>query len=273
MLVCARFLDDRPARVTEAENQTAELTRVRGGVRQGLALMASRSMLMMFLFFTLTATATSGIMSFSVVANVMLHEVDKIMAAGVLTAHLTASAVGVLIGGWLADRIRRHNLVTSLAIVAMAAAILLLAYDGIAVIVMTGAMVLSGLFYGISSPSRDVLVKLATPSGSAGVTFGFTSTGISVGKRRKEKPRLAEIHDPAEQERADQIAHAYPCRGETKRDAGRPAGRRLLDQHVTRWTADSVKQPAEHHGPGHHEHRDPVIGQKQNSRRHGDNGE
>ena len=181
MLAGARLLDDRPARIASEDNRIVEPTRVRGGVREGLALMASRPMLMMFLFFTLTATATSGIMSFSVVANVMLHEVDKIMAAGVLTAHLTASAVGVLIGGWLADRIRRHNLVTSLAIVAMAAALLLLAYDGIAVFVMTGAMVLGGLFYGISSPSRDVLVKQATPSGSAGVTFGFTSTGISVG--------------------------------------------------------------------------------------------
>ena len=50
MLARARFLDDRPARIASEDNRIVELTRVRGGVREGLALMASRPMLMMFLF-------------------------------------------------------------------------------------------------------------------------------------------------------------------------------------------------------------------------------
>ena len=143
--------------------------------------MTTKPMLMMFLFFSLTATATAGIMAFSVVANVTLHGAGEIAATGVLTAHLMASAVGVLIGGWLADRVQRHNFVTGSAIFAMAAMFLLLAWDGIGFAVMTAGMALGGLFYGISSPSRDVLVKQATPGGSAGITFGFTSTGLSVG--------------------------------------------------------------------------------------------
>jgi FSR family fosmidomycin resistance protein-like MFS transporter len=46
---------------------------------------------------------------------------------------------------------------------------------------MIAGMLLSGLFYGISSPSRDILTRKSAPEGSAGVAFGFTSTGMSIG--------------------------------------------------------------------------------------------
>jgi MFS family permease len=178
MLGSARFLDDRQGRGRAPGAKGGEKA---GGLRAGVAPIRSMPMVMMFAFFTLTAAATAGIMAFSVVASVTLHGVDKIVAGGALTAHLVASAAGVLIGGWLADRTHRHNLTASLAIAAMAGFFLLLAFDGLAALVMVAAMVLGGLSYGISSPSRDVLVKRATPEGSAGVTFGFTSTGLSVG--------------------------------------------------------------------------------------------
>jgi MFS family permease len=143
--------------------------------------MASLPMLMMFTFFGLSATATSSIMAFSIPANVMLHGLDVLTASLALTAHLVASAVGVLIGGWLADRTERHNLVTSLAIMIMSLTVLLLALDRVVLMVTVAAMIGAGMLYGISSPSRDILIKKATPTGSAGVAFGFTSSGMSVG--------------------------------------------------------------------------------------------
>jgi len=177
MIAGARFLDDRRA--------LAEKTGVGGpaprGVGAGIRLMASLPMLMMFTFFGLSATATSSIMAFSIPANVILHGFDVLTASLALTAHLVASAVGVLIGGWLADRTDRHNLVTSLAIMIMALAVFLLALDRVVLMVTVAAMIGAGMFYGISSPSRDILIKKATPTGSAGVAFGFTSSGMSVG--------------------------------------------------------------------------------------------
>jgi FSR family fosmidomycin resistance protein-like MFS transporter len=88
---------------------------------------------------------------------------------------------GVLIGGWLADQTDRHNLVASIGVLAMAVSVLLLAFGSGAVAVMVTGMLLSGLFYGISSPSRDLLTRKSAPEGSAGVAFGFTSTGMSIG--------------------------------------------------------------------------------------------
>jgi predicted MFS family arabinose efflux permease len=180
-LVCVAVLLWKSDLIDDHGGETVTRKSGGGGIAQGFALMRSMPMVMMFLFFALTAMATSGIMGFSVVANVSLHGVTEIMATGILTSHLVASAVGVLIGGWLADRTDRHNFVTSVAIIAMSGFVALLAFGGIGTLVMMAAMVLSGLLYGISTPSRDVMVKQGTPPGAAGVTFGFTSAGLSVG--------------------------------------------------------------------------------------------
>lgn len=152
-----------------------------GGLRQGMALMGSMPMAMMFLFFLLTATAGSGLMSFAVVAAMSVFGADLVAANAVLTGYLFAGALGVLLGGWIADRIGRHNLVTSIAILAMAAVLVAIGFGVLSVLAMIGAMSLAGLLYGIASPSRDMLVRAVTPAGSIGVAFGFTATGFSIG--------------------------------------------------------------------------------------------
>tara|TARA_Y100001934_G_scaffold225144_1_gene269657 strand:+ start:125144 stop:126250 length:1107 start_codon:yes stop_codon:yes gene_type:complete len=150
-------------------------------MRENLALMCSLPLVMMFMFYLLTAMSTAGIMSFSIVANVSFYEVHSDFAGNVLTAHLVALAAGVLIGGWLADQTDRHNLVASIGVLAMSASVLVLAFGAGLIVVMVGGMLFSGLFYGISSPSRDLLTRKSAPEGSAGVAFGFTSTGMSIG--------------------------------------------------------------------------------------------
>jgi MFS family permease len=177
MILGAHHLDDSAV----AKERTKKLTSATDNLRDGVKLMLSMPILMMFLFFAMTATATSGLMAFAIPATVGLHGLDEVLAGSILTSHLVAGAVGVLIGGWLADQTRRHNLVASFAIVGMAFSVAVMAYDEIGVILLVTAMLFGGLFYGISSPSRDVLIKRGTPPGSEGVTFGFTSTGMSIG--------------------------------------------------------------------------------------------
>ena len=149
--------------------------------RENMVLMRSLPLLMMFFFYLLTAISTSGVMSFSIVANVSLFGVEKMLASTVLTGYLVASAAGVILGGWLADQTNRHNLVASVAVFFMASFIMLLAFGGGVFFFMLAGMILSGLCYGISSPSRDILTRKASPEGSAGIAFGYTSTGMSIG--------------------------------------------------------------------------------------------
>ena len=177
MLLRGRLLDDQMGDAAPAETVPKE----RAMLADGLRLMRSLPMAMMFAFFALTAAATIGLMSFSVVALVALDRLDVVFASTALTAHLFASALGVLLGGWLADRTDRHNLVTSVSILAMAATVAALSIGGLPGALVFLLMAASGLFYGISSPSRDVIVKAVTPPGSMGVAFGFTATGLSLG--------------------------------------------------------------------------------------------
>lgn len=177
MIWQGRRLDDRMAATVDGK----PTPRRPASLGQGLGLMRSTPMVMMFLFFLLTSLAGAGIMSISVVALIDLYRIDLVTANGALTLYLIAGALGVLLGGWIADRTARHNLVTATAMLAMTALVAVLGLGSAGVAVMMGAMTLSGLAYGIASPSRDMLVRAATPAGSTGVAFGFTATGLSIG--------------------------------------------------------------------------------------------
>lgn len=177
MLLRGRLLEDQVDDRAVAEGASKR----RATLADGLRLMRSLPMAMMFAFFALTGAATIGLMAFSVVALVALDRLDLLFANTVLTGHLFASACGVLVGGWLADRTARHNLVAALAILAMAAVVVVLGIGGLPGTLTFLLMAGAGLVYGISSPSRDVIVKAVTPPESMGVAFGFTATGLSLG--------------------------------------------------------------------------------------------
>jgi len=42
-------------------------------------------------------------------------------------------------------------------------------------------MAMTGFSMGVTAPSRDMLVRAATPRGSSGKVFGFVYSGLDVG--------------------------------------------------------------------------------------------
>ncbi|WJD64249.1 MFS transporter [Pseudomonas kurunegalensis] len=131
--------------------------------------------------FILLNLSTSAIEKFSVAALVQGQGLTLAWANTALTAFLLCSAAGVLCGGALADRTRRHGLVAALAFALAAALTALVALgllQGWALVVVLGAI---GLLTGIIAPSRDMLVKAAAPKGAEGKTFGLVSTGFNIG--------------------------------------------------------------------------------------------
>ena len=131
--------------------------------------------------FMLLNLSTSAIEKFSVAALVQGQGLNLAWANTALTAFLLSSAVGVLCGGALADRTRRHGLVAALAFALAAALTALVALGllrGWGLVVVLGAI---GLLTGVIAPSRDMLVKAAAPRGAEGKAFGLVSTGFSIG--------------------------------------------------------------------------------------------
>jgi MFS family permease len=96
-----------------------------------------------------------------------------------LTAYLAASAIGVLAGGFLADRTNRHSQVAAICFGINAAILLLIALVALPPALLTITMATAGFLGGMIAPSRDMLVRNAAPEGAAGRAFGIVSTGFN----------------------------------------------------------------------------------------------
>jgi len=122
-----------------------------------------------------------GLQTFLVVALAALYGTSAALANVALTGLLTASALGVLAGGVLASRATNHVAVAGLglALAGVATALVgIIDFSSFALVLM---MSLSGFFGGLVAPSRDLLVRAATPEGAFGRVFGFVSTGFNIG--------------------------------------------------------------------------------------------
>jgi MFS family permease len=147
----------------------------------GWKLLLSPPILMALLFFVMLAFSLGGYTSFSVAALEALYRVDLAAATVPLTVYLTASTLGVLLGGWIADRTQQHHQVVAGCFVLIAlftAAVPLLLPPILVVSVLFGC---AGLFSGMVAPSRDMMVRAVTPAGSSGKVFGFVTSGFSIG--------------------------------------------------------------------------------------------
>ena len=130
-----------------------------------------------FGYLLFTSSATGAMQTFSTVTFVNHYHVDLTMAAAALSAYLVSSALGMLVGGVIADRTTKHVRVamTGLALAALCAASLAAGQlPFAAVMVIAGIM---GFCQGTTAPSRDILVKHSAPPGSIGRVFGIVYSG------------------------------------------------------------------------------------------------
>ena len=98
-----------------------------------------------------------------------------------LTVFLIATAGGVAVGAVLADRTDRHDLIAICGMACAAVLVLPVAMGltpGMLIIVVLGA---AGIASGMTTPSRDMLVRAATPEGASGRVFGFVYSGLDLG--------------------------------------------------------------------------------------------
>ena len=132
-------------------------------------------------FFTLLALSSGGIQSFSVVALLATQDVTLASANVALTAHLTCAAIGVLAGGFLADRTASHGYVAAVGFGLTTAIVAGIAMLTLPAALIIGGLGLAGFLSGIIMPSRDMLVRKAAPPGMVGRAFGIVSTGFNIG--------------------------------------------------------------------------------------------
>jgi MFS family permease len=139
------------------------------------------ALIVLTIFFMLLSLSNAGINNFGVVALMSGYGTTFSTANIALTAFLGASAVGVLAGGYLADRTHRHGQVAAACFGINAVLVLLIALVNLPSVVLTLAMGLAGFLGGVIAPSRDMMVRNAAPAGAAGRAFGIVSTGFNFG--------------------------------------------------------------------------------------------
>lgn len=149
------------------------------GDRTGWRLLLSPPIIRNVAFFIILSMATGGITGFSIVALGALYGTPLATANFALSAYLLCNAAGVLAGGYVATRARRHEFVASAGFIGSGALILLVGLINLGAGVLVMVMALSGFLNGVIQPSRDMIVRAATPPGSFGKVFGFVSTGFN----------------------------------------------------------------------------------------------
>ena len=169
------LLKDKAISVKDAEEESTE------GKIKAIGPLLQPAIISMFFFFVISAMVTSGVHSFLVTALVQYQEVDLAAASSILTGYLVAGAVGVLIGGTIADRTARHGLVTVGAIIIASLILLGVGVDKLSASLLLVAFVLVGALLGVGRPSRDMMVRAVIPKGATGRVFAFVSTGLNVG--------------------------------------------------------------------------------------------
>src|SRR6266700_4204740 len=139
------------------------------------------AILLCFAYFCVVTLAVIGIQTFVGTILHAAYDVPLEVATSALTAYLLFSAVGILFGGFLASHTSHHDRVAATGLATGAALMLLLAFaPAIAQwsIVWLGA---TGFALGATGPSRDMIVRTATPPGASGRVYGFVYSGLDLG--------------------------------------------------------------------------------------------
>jgi MFS family permease len=134
-----------------------------------------------FGFFFFVAAALGGVQSFSPTIFMQGYGLDRHAAAMSITIYMLASAGGMLAGGWLVSRsqVLERNITIALALSVLAAlAVAMKLLPGMYAMVF---MVVMGFGSGLSGPSRDMLIRSASPPGATGRVYGVVYSGLDAG--------------------------------------------------------------------------------------------
>ncbi len=145
------------------------------------SLFMQPSILLCLAFFALVAANTVGIQQFAVPAFTSMFGVSQSYAALCLIVFVFGSAAGMLLGGWLADRMHHHERVAAIGLLAAAAFTLPVATQSVSPLVLPFLLFAAGFAGGTTNPSRDMIVRQAAPPGASGKVFGFVYSGLDIG--------------------------------------------------------------------------------------------
>jgi MFS family permease len=170
-------IDDRsPARAGAAARPGAAV------VDDGsLSFLKLPSVWLCFSFFFWTTAALSAIQSFASPALAKMFGAPVTATAFVVSAYMVCGAVGMLLGGFIAGRVQRLERGIALAMAGSASLLVAAALLPVPLVMAMALVALAGFGTGLAGPSRDMLIKRASPPGATGRVYGTVYSGLDVG--------------------------------------------------------------------------------------------
>lgn len=134
-----------------------------------------------FAFFFFATAAFAAIQSFTSPALQQMYGLPLTASATVVTGYMLAGAVGMVGGGFLSARIRRLEWTLGVAMTVSGMLMLVVAVLPVGATVAMLLIMAAGLGSGLAGPSRDMLIRKATPVGATGRVYGTVYSGLDVG--------------------------------------------------------------------------------------------
>ncbi len=150
-------------------------------LKGSLGMFAEPAIALCFLYFVVQTTASVGLQTFLPSALNAGLDVSLVLAASAFTAYLLGGSGGILTGGFLAARTDRHDRVAATGLLTAAILLLPVALGAVAHVLIVPLFALIGFVLGTTGPSRDLIVRNATPKGAAGRVYGFVYSGLDLG--------------------------------------------------------------------------------------------
>ena len=146
-----------------------------------MAMFAQPAIALCFAYFMIQTTASVGLQTFLPAALNTGLAVPLVIAASAVTGYLLGGTGGIVVGGFLAARTTRHDRVAATGLLAGAFLLVFVALGVIPTVLVVPYFALIGFALGTTGPSRDLIVRNATPKGAAGRVYGFVYSGLDLG--------------------------------------------------------------------------------------------
>ena len=146
-----------------------------------IELFRQPAILLCFGYFCAVTVAGVGIQTFIGTSLHAAYDVALAVATSALTVYLLCAAAGILFGGFLASHTQRHDRVAATGLATAAALMLLLALVPRVALWAIPLLAITGFALGATGPSRDMIVRKATPPAASGRVYGFVYSGLDLG--------------------------------------------------------------------------------------------
>ena len=170
---------DRLRRSRENRRAAAPVSLTAG--KRGLAPLLTLPVWLCFAYFVLLAMALTGLQSFAIPAVMEISQVTLAAATMALTSYFLGSTAGTLAGGFAAGWTGRHDVVAAAGMSSGALLFFAIAAGWVGAAWVIPVFALAGFTSGVTGPSRDLIVRAATPKGATGRVYGFVYSGLDTG--------------------------------------------------------------------------------------------